>query len=719
MKKIIPSLIVFAMLFSLLPLSGCKTSAADSGEAAILCYLEYIKTGDYASAWDMLTAGSRNETDEAKSNCITRQEFIDKYADIFAALEITGVEYADVLCGGGDILCSGSFNATYRSAFTGDLTNAFDILARREGGQWRIEWSPALIFPEMEWGDTVRVATLAAKRGEILSGGDILAATVGAVSVYAVVSRIENTALFTAQVATLLGMKQEDVAEALTKSYDDVAIIRQYYSNELSDSVKEQLLNITGTGIDYGNYGTHREYPYGSLLAHLIGYVGSVPNESDEALEAALAALNEGRTKADGLYTADSIVGRLGLEKQYEKELRGRDGEMVYICTAEGTNRKTIYKRETENGADIELTIDMELQQRLEDVMRLVLFGETTAGAVVVLDPNTGAIQAMCSYPSYDLNLFTRGISSETYNELLNDPAKPLINRATQGLYPPGSTMKAFTAAAALDLDVLDQNYAFDETQIENDYWTPAEYGDWIWTKIKRTHTNYPIEGPLNMRKALIHSDNIFFANCALMTGWDAFMGYMQGVGFTESIPFDIGVATPQLYNEGTEQTYKLLADSGYGQGEILVTPLQLAAMFSALANGGDIMTPYVVRGLYRDQGILSKEIIGHVLSAWKTGVISDSAIGILTPMLEDVVDPEINGTGRNLKVEGCTVAAKTGTAEIGNDKSREIAWFAGYRVGVSDEDARLVLVMLEIPAEDGYTELKYDIARALLSMES
>jgi len=719
MKKIIPSLIVFAMLFSLIPLSGCKTSAGDSGEAAILQYLDYIKTGDYASAWDMLTAGSRNETDEAKSNCITRQEFTDKYVDIFAALEITGVEYADVLCGGGDILCSGSFRATYRSAFTGDLTNAFDILARREGGQWRIEWSPALIFPEMEWGDTVRVATLAAKRGEILSGGDILAATVGAVSVYAVVSRIENTALFTAQVATLLGMKQEDVAEALTKPYDDVAIIRQYYSDELSDSVKEQLLNITGVGIDYGNYGTHREYPYGSLLAHLIGYVGSVPNESDEALETALAALNEGRTKADGLYTADSIVGRLGLEKQYEKELRGRDGEMVYICTAEGANRKTIYKREVENGADIELTIDMELQQRLEDVMQLVLFGETTAGAVIVLDPNTGAIQAMCSYPGYDLNLFTRGISSEAYNELLNDPAKPLINRATQGLYPPGSTMKAFTAAAALDLDVLDQNYAFDETQIEDDYWTPAEYGDWIWTKIKRTHTKYPIEGPLNMRKALIHSDNIFFANCALMTGWDAFMGYMQGVGFTESIPFDIGVATPQLYNEGTEQTYKLLADSGYGQGEILVTPLQLAAMFSALANGGDIMTPYVVRGLYRDQGILSKEIIGHVLSAWKTGVISDSAIGVLTPMLEDVVDPEINGTGRNLKVKGCTVAAKTGTAEIGNDKSREIAWFAGYRVGVSDEDARLVLVMLEIPAEDDYTELKFDIARALLNMES
>ncbi len=719
MRKLLPILLIALMLFGLTPLAGCEKSLRKTGEAAILDYLEYIKTGDYAAAWDMLTSGTRNETEEAKSRRITKQEFIDKYTNIFASLEISGIEYQDVVCEGGDILYSASFQAIYHSAYTGDLTNTFHLVARREGGAWRIDWSPALIFPEMQWGDTVRVAKLTAKRGEILADGDVLAATVGAVSVYAVVSKIEDEALFTAQIGTLLNMQQEDVAKALTKAYDDVAIIKQFYSDELPDSVKEQLLNIQGVGVDYGNYGVNREYPFGSLLAHLIGYVGSVPNESEEALEAELAALNAGRTKADGLYTADSIIGRLGLEKQYEKELRGRDGEMVYICTAEGTNRKTIYRRDAENGEDVCLTVDMQLQQRLEDVMELVLFGDTTAGAVVVLDPNTGAIQAMSSYPSYDLNLFTRGISAADYQALLDNPAKPLINRVTQGRYAPGSTMKAFTAAAALELNVLDASYAFDESKIEEDYWEPDEYGAWIWTKIKRTHINYPIAGPLNMRKAFIHSDNIYFANCALMTGWEPFMKYMENIGFTEAIPFDISVATPQLVNEDAEETYKLLADSGYGQGEILVTPLQLASMFSALANGGNIMTPYVVKGLYRDNGILSEEVTAHVLSAWKTGVISQSAIDIITPMLKDVVDPNINGTGRSLKVKGCTVAAKTGTAEIGNDKSREISWFVGYRVGVADEDARLVLVMLEIPADDAYTTLKFDIARALLNLET
>ena len=335
------------------------------------------------------------------------------------------------------------------------------------------------------------------------------------------------------------------------------------------------------------------------------------------------------------------------------------------------------------------------------------------------MNPLTGAVQAMSSYPSYDLNLFTRGISQKDYSALLNDPAKPLINRATQGLYPPGSTMKAFTGAAALDLGVLDPEYAFDDSQIEDDYWTPTEYGAWIWTPIKRTHVKYPIGGPLNMRKAFIHSDNIYFANAALLIGWEAFEDYMENIGFTERIPFDIGVAQPQLVNEDTEMNYKLLADSGYGQGEILVTPLQLASMFSALANNGNIAVPYVVEGVYRENGIKYEVVERHETSLWKENVISAAAIETITPMLKDVVDKELNGTGRQLRVKSCVVAAKTGTAEIGNDKSREISWFVGYRTGVSDEDARLVLVMLEIPAETKYTTLKFDIARTMLELDT
>ena len=715
-KRILAGAVLVALI---LPYAaGCTQAQQRSGKAAIEAFLNCISTEDYAGAYALLASSVRNDGEETKEKRVTEQEFVNRYINIFDALEITAVEYKNLSVTSGEILCKATFDGVYSSGFAGEMESSFSLLATREGGEWCIEWSPALIFPEMEWGDTVRVATLFAERGEILSDGTLLAATVGTISVYAAPSKIEDMPLFLAQVSPLLGMTQEEIEKALEKEYNDVAILKQYYSDELSESTAEQLLLITGIGIDYGNYGEHREYPYGSLLAHLIGYVGAVPSSSKEELEAELAALNEGRTERDGLYTSDSIVGRLGLEKQYEQELRGKDGEMIYICTEEGTNRRTLYRLDPVDGYDLELTIDVELQQRLDEVMELVLFGDTTAGAVIVMNPLTGAVQAMSSYPSYDLNLFTRGISQKDYNELLNDPAKPLINRVTQGLYPPGSTMKVFTGAAALDLGVLDPDYAFDESQIEDDYWTPTEYGAWIWTPIKRTHVNYPISGPLNMRKAFIHSDNIYFANAALLIGWEAFEDYLEGIGFTESIPFDIGVAQPQLVNEDTEMSYKLLADSGYGQGEILVTPLQLAAMFSSIANGGDIAIPYVVEGVYKENGVKYEVVTQHETSLWKENVISEAAIETITPMLKDVVDRSINGTGRELKVENCVVAAKTGTAEIGDDKSREISWFAGYRTGVSEEDARLVLVMLEVPADTKYSSLKFDIARSMLELD-
>lgn len=713
------ALALMLALMSALTLCACEVQIQKKGGGKIIDeFINHIAAGEYTEAYALLSSSSRNDTDTEKSNRVTEEQFTDKYTAIISALEITAIEYSSFTYESGSILCKAKYDATYYSDYIGDVTNSFTAVAVLEGDEWRIEWSPAMIFPEMEWGDTVRIARLSAERGEILADGEKVATTTGALSVYAAVDKIEDRELFIRQVGVLLNMTAADIEEKLSKEYGGVAILKQYYSDELSASVKEQLLQVTGIGIDNGNYLTVREYPNGDLLAHLVGYVGSIPSATEEELEAELERLNEGRTERDGLYNSDSKVGRLGLELAYEQELRGKDGELVYICTAEGTNRKTLYKVEAQDGYDIELTIDMDLQRRTQEVMELVLFGDSTAGAVVVMNPKTGAVEAMYSYPSYDLNLFARGISSKEYQSLLNDEAKPLINRVTQGLYPPGSTMKAFTAACALDNDVLDENYEFDTSQIKDDYWTPTDYGAWIWTAIKRTHINYPISGPLNMQKALIHSDNIYFANCALLTGWDVFEEYMTRLGFTESIPFDINVAEPQLKNEDTEMDYKLIADSGYGQGEILVTPLQLASMFSAFANDSNVAEPYVVKGLYQEDGIryVCKE--SHTYSNWKESVISERAIEVITPFLEDVVDPTINGTGRNLKVKGCTVAAKTGTAEIGSSKSREISWFVGYRTGVSDEDARLVLVMLEVPAETKYSSLKFDIARPLLSME-
>ena len=221
------------------------------------------------------------------------------------------------------------------------------------------------------------------------------------------------------------------------------------------------------------------------------------------------------------------------------------------------------------------------------------------------------------------------------------------------------------------------------------------------------------------MRSAIVHSDNIYFANAALLMGWDNYTSYMKSIGFGDTMPFDLNVAQSQLYNDDTELTLMLLADSGYGQGEILTTPLQMATMFCAFANGGNIMQPYIVDGLYETEGIKYNDVSRVSPKVWKSGVIEQHSLDVIVPYLKDVVDHNLNGTGRSLKVTSVTVAAKTGTAEIGNDKSRQISWFAGFRCDTEDKDARLVLVMLEVPTTDEYASLKFDIAREMLKMSA
>lgn len=712
--------LILTALFALTAFCGC-TSGETTGRSVCEKYLECIQNGDYSGAYALLSDTVKNSTQTPKSGKLTEKEFIERYTNIFDALDITAITYRNIRITDGEIMTSADYDAVYHSEPYGEMDGAYKLVAVRRSGVWGIEWTPALIFPDMEWGDTVRMGAISAKRGDIMASNEVLAQTVGATSVFAIPSKIENKELFIEQMCSLLSMTAENVEKALKREVDDFTIIKQYYPDQISEAVIEQVLAVTGAGVDYGNYGSLRVYPYGSLLAHIIGYVGPVSAESEEALEKELAALNEGRAKEDGLYNSDSNVGKLGLEKQYEKELRGKDGLLIYIRTAQGTRRRTLYRREPEDGQDIVLTIDLDTQLRTEELLRYVLYGEKTAGAVVVLDPLTGKIDAMASFPSYDLNLFSRRISSEDYQALLNNPAKPLYNRLTQGRYPPGSVWKAFTAAAALDTAAADETFPINdefifEQDIDEDYWTPTEYGTWIWPPIKRATVKYR-QGPFDMNHAIINSDNIFFAYTALTLGKERLFGFMESLGFSESIPFDLPVSSAQLINEDTEVTFKMLADSGYGQGEILITPLQLASAFGAIANGGTIMQPRIVDEFCRVDGIKYNVVYRSSSSVYKQNAISKATLDKLIPMLENVTKSKLNGTGQWLRVKRCTVAAKTGTAEIGDDKARVISWFAGFRTGVEPEDARLVLVMLEVPSTDEFSKLKFDIARELLEL--
>ena len=603
----------------------------------------------------------------------------------------------------------------------------------------------------MAWGDTFDRATLAAERGDIVSHGAVVATNVRLVTVYALLSEIapknvltdeimqENAGMseqdaekeadrlysdaeylntrfsaeFDAAAAEIAAVLDLDAAELRTKfgkNTNEFITVYQAMPDEVTVEQQEQLNAINGVHVDTEHYGSKRYYPYGSLLAHTLGYISFATWEE-------IQTYNEGRDPNDGLYTTDSKVGKSGIEKLYERELRGKDGYYFFIRGTDGAVKKVIYRKDKVDGSDVMLTIDFKLQQRTEELLDLVLFGTDTAGAVVVMNPKTGEVNAIASNPSYDLNRFIKGMSGDEYKALEDQENEPLRNRATRELYPPGSTFKAFTAAAALDTGTVNENYVF-TGYIDNDYWKPTGYGEWLWPRIKRTRVYHRTE-PMNMTNCMLHSDNIYFADVALKIGQEKFIAYFnEKLGMDKSLPYELGAARSQLYSRGSVMDNKMLADSGYGQGQVLVTPLQLAAMFSAFANNGDMPTPRITDGLYVTDGVEYKCIRKSEYSVWMEDAISTNAINKIVPMLQGVVDPNKNGTGRSLRVTNVDVAAKTGSAEIGKDKTRMYSWFAGFRLNVAQEDERVVIVMLDVPDSGAYSSLKFQIARELLKLD-
>ena len=235
-----------------------------------------------------------------------------------------------------------------------------------------------------------------------------------------------------------------------------------------------------------------------------------------------------------------------------------------------------------------------------------------------------------------------------------------------------------------------------------NNQWTIED--GWKITRIEDSGT------PLKLYNAMINSDNIYFAYVALQLGDDTFLNYLERIGLEEAVPFDLPVKEANTVNATSSMSKYLLADMGYGQGELLVTPVQLAAMYTAFANGtGDMMEPILVESICQTDGLDYNTVSKQDPAVWIEDAVPSESMRILSPILEAVIE---SGTGRGARVSGVSIAGKTGTAEIGDDKSREISWFAGYWLDGSYD--RLVVVMVDVAAEAG--QVKFSIAKELLS---
>ncbi|GAB1438714.1 peptidoglycan DD-transpeptidase MrdA [Providencia sp.] len=396
-------------------------------------------------------------------------------------------------------------------------------------------------------------------------------------------------------------------------------------------------------GLEVKSY-QRRSYPYGSALTHVIGYVAKINDKDIERLD------------KEGLlpnYAASHDIGKLGIERYYEDVLHGKTGYEEVEVNSRGRVIRQLHEQPPQAGRDIYLTIDLELQIYIEKILT------TSRAAVVVTDPRNGEILALVSNPSYDSNLFVNGISNKDYQALLNNPDRPLINRTTQGLYPPASTVKPFISVAALSEKVITPN----TTIFDPGWWqlpgSEKRYRDW-----KRWG-----HGKLNVLKSIIESADTFFYQVAYDMGIDRLSAWMTRFGYGEYTGIDLAEERSGIMptREWKQKRYKkpwYQGDTipvGIGQGYWTATPIQMSKALMTLINDGQVKTPHLLYGTKLGNAMVPYEDkettqIGDIHSGyWE--LAKHGMYGVANAP---------NGTGRRSFIgTPYKVAAKSGTAQV------------------------------------------------------
>lgn len=437
--------------------------------------------------------------------------------------------------------------------------------------------------------------------------------------------------------------------------------------------VETRRLDLPGVMVDMV---IRRNYPYGSLAAHLIGHLGEISPRELEAEEYVNHKM--------GYY-----IGKYGLEKELELELMGEHGGRKFEVNSLGRKMRVLGNLEPNPGNNLFLTLDLELQKTAEEAMA------GKRGAVVAMDPQNGDILALVSKPDFDPNLFARGISPENWKALIENPSNPLQNRAIQGQYPPGSVFKIVMTLAGLEEKIITP-----ETSFHCSGALPfgnREYHCWK----KEGH------GRISLRRAIIESCDVYFYQLGLRLGVDRIAKYALLMGLGRETGFLLSNEKPGLIPTSAwkMRRYRIPWQPGetlstaIGQGFNLVTPLQLAVMVSAVANGGILYQPRIIQHIKAPHGELLREFHPQVS---RTFHVAEENLEFLREALWGAVNLP-GGTGGRARIPGLDVAGKTGTAqviqrregktEISSPEQEDHAWFVCFAPAKHPQIVVVVLV--------------------------
>ncbi|HAQ3078076.1 TPA: penicillin-binding transpeptidase domain-containing protein [Enterococcus faecium] len=623
-----------------------ETQAVEAGEKTVEQFVQALNKGDYNKAAEMTSKKAANKS------ALSEKEILDKYQNIYGAADVKGLQISNLKVDKKD---DSTYSFSYKAKMNTSLGELKDLSYKgtldRNDGQTTINWQPNLVFPEMEGNDKVSLTTQEAARGNIIDRNGEPLATTGKLKQLGVVpSKLgdggEKTANIKA-IASSFDLTEDAINQAISQSW----VQPDYFVPlKIIDGATPELpAGATIQEVD-GRY-----YPLGEAAAQLIGYVGDITAEDiDKNPE----------------LSSNGKIGRSGLEMAFDKDLRGTTGGKLSITDADGVEKKVLIEHEVQNGKDIKLTIDAKAQKTAFDS----LGGK--AGSTVATTPKTGDLLALASSPSYDPNKMTNGISQEDYKAYEENPEHPFISRFATG-YAPGSTFKMITAAIGLDNGTIDPNEVLTINGLK--WQKDSSWGSYQVTRVSSDVSQ------VDLKTALIYSDNIYAAQETLKMGEKKFRTGLDKFIFGEDLDLPISMNPAQISNEDSFNSDILLADTGYGQGELLINPIQQAAMYSVFINNGTLVYP---------------KLIADKETKDKKNVISETAVQTIVPDLREVVQ-DVNGTAHSLSALGIPLAAKTGTAEIKEKqdvKGQENSFLFAFNL---DNQGYMMVSMLENKEDD------------------
>lgn len=532
-------------------------------------------------------------------------------------------------------------------------------------------------YSELSRGNRIRSLVINAPRGKIMDKfGTVLARNVPSLDV-AITPRDlpeepearRKEAEILAQILEMEESNLDAQLESQNRKSIDPVLVKENISQDQALILSEKIKDLPGINIEPTAI---RSYENGYIFSSIIGYDGKITQEE---------------LKNNGGYLMTDYIGKMGLEKYYEKELKGKNGARQVEVDSAGNVKKDLGILDPDPGNNLVLNIDEGLQKQLYDSLSAALSKSSTrTGAAVAINPRTGGILAWVSLPGYDNNLFAKGISNSEYQSLVNDKDFPLLNRVVNGEYPPGSTLKPAIAAAALSEGIITP-----QTIIEglggNLTIGSFHFGDW------------KVHGPSDVRKAIAESNDIFFYTVG--GGY----GNISGLGMNRMKKYEnlFGFGSPAGVDFPGEsggfvpsESWKLdklkekwyIGDSYHsaiGQGFITATPLQLANYTAALANGGTLYIPRLVNKIEKNTG--EEQYMAPAIA--RKDFIDPVVLGVIREGMRQTVT---SGTAQSLQSLPVEVAGKTGTAQFGTE-NKVHSWFISFAPYNNPEIAMVVLV--------------------------